>query len=199
MAKIESHIFHKKHLFNTLLLWYNFEEGGIHMIDTIFTAIEDIYFQVIDDSTPEGSDPASRINLSDATLSPLIEEFRERARNTPYKGATGNQFKLLKVAGFILNYIMYGDDGKISSDERDLINKFIKSRFSKLSDDERNELTIVFDNRATLWTIEEYIQSHSLPLRSLDMILETLIDQVQDENRYFLPFESIYIMLLEKF
>ena len=81
MAKIESHIFHKKHLFNTLLLWYNFEEGGIHMIDIIFTAIEDIYFKVIDDSTPEGSPSSSRINLTDATLVPLIEEFREKAKS----------------------------------------------------------------------------------------------------------------------
>lgn len=199
MVEIESHIFHKKHLFIVLLLWYNFEEGGIHMIDTIFTAIEDIYFQVIDDSTPDGSDPASRITLTDATLVPLIEEFREKARNTPYKGVSGNQFKLLKVAGYILNSIMYGDDGIISSDEQEVINKFIKSRFSKLSENERSDLSAVFNDRTTLHIIENYIKEHSLPLRSLDMILETLIDQVQDENRYFLPLEAIYLMLLDKF
>jgi len=168
------------------------------MIDIIFTAIEDIYFKVIDDSTPEGSPSSSKINLTDATLAPLIEEFREKAKNTPYRGVSGNQYKLLKIAGYILNYVMYGDDGRISSDERELINKFIKTRFDKLSEDERTELNEIFDDRATLHIIEHYIKAHSLPLRSLDMILETLIDQIQDDARYFLPFEAIYIMLLEK-
>lgn len=169
------------------------------MIDTYFTVIEDIYFQVIDDSTPEGTDGIIKINLTDATLIPLIESFREKARNTPYIGVSGNQFKLLKVAGYMLNFVMYGDDGIISPDERLLIDKFIKSRFSKLSDNERDELNAIFDDRATLNIIEEYTKSNTLPLRSLDMILETLIDQVQDENRYFLPLEEIYKMLLNKF
>ena len=169
------------------------------MIDAIFTVIEDIYFQVIDDSTPEGNDPSSRINITDATLLPLIEKFREKSKNTPYKGVSGNQFKLLKVAGYMLNYIMYGDDGIISSDERDLINKFVKTRFIKLADEERNELLSIFPDRTSLEIIESYIRKHALPLRSLEMILETLIDQVQDENRYFLPLEAIYLMLLEKF
>lgn len=169
------------------------------MIDTIFTAIEDIYFQVIDDSTPDGNDPDSRISITDTTLVPLIVRFREKTRQIPYRGVSGNQFKLLKISGYLLNFIMHGDDGKISSDEKDLINKFIKSRFDKLSDDEKDELTSVFCERATLLVIENYIKDHSLPLRSLDMILETLIDQVKDENRYFIPLEEIYMMLLQKF
>lgn len=169
------------------------------MIDTIFTVIEDIYFQVIDDSTPEGNDPDSRINITDATLLPLIEKFRDKARNIPYKGVSGNQFKLLIIAGYMLNYIMHGDDGKISEDELDVINKFIKTRFNKLTEIEKEELHSVFEVRATLEMIENYTKTHSLPLRSLDMILETLIDQVKDENRYFLPIEAIYLMLLKKF
>ena len=104
------------------------------MIDTIFAVIEDIYFQVIDGSTPEGSNISSKINLTDATLTPLIEEFRNKAKNTPYKGVSGNQFKLLKVAGYMLNYTMYGDDGVVSEDEHELINNFIKSRFVKLTE-----------------------------------------------------------------
>ena len=120
------------------------------MIDTIFTVIEDIYFKVIDDSTPESTDSTSKISLTDATLTPLIEEFREKARNTPYKGVSGNQFKLLKVAGYMLNYTMYGDDGRISDDEKVLIDKFIKSRFSKLTENEQDELKCIFNERATL-------------------------------------------------
>ncbi len=169
------------------------------MIDTIFTVIEDIYFQVIDNSTPEGTNTSNRISITDATLSPLIEELRLKTRNTPYKGVSGNQFKLLKVAGYILNYTMYGDDGIISSDERIFIDKFIKSRFSKLSENEKVELNEVFDSRATLQIIEVYTKENALPLRSLDMILETLIDQIKDEYRYFLPLEAIYNMLLVKF
>ena len=114
-------------------------------------------------------------------------------------GVSGNQFKLLKVAGYILNYTMYGDDGVISTDERLLIDKFIKSRFSKLSENEKTELNEVFDTRATLHIIEDYTKENTLPLRSLDMILETLIDQIKDENRYFLPLEAIYKMLLARF
>jgi len=169
------------------------------MIDTIFAVIEDIYFQVIDDSTPEGANTSNRISITDATLSPLIDELRVKTRNTPYMGVSGNQFKLLKVAGYILNYTMYGDDGVISTDERLLIDKFIKSRFSKLSENEKTELNEVFDTRATLHIIEDYTKENTLPLRSLDMILETLIDQIKDENRYFLPLEAIYKMLLARF
>ena len=169
------------------------------MIDTIFAVIEDIYFQVIDDSTPDSNDTTNKLNLTDATLSPLIEAFREKAMNTPYKGVSGNQFKLLKVAGYMLNYTMYGDDGAITSDEQELISKYIKSKLSKLSDDEKNELHCIFDERATLNVIVNYIKNNELPLRSIDMILDTLIDQIQDEHRYFLPLEALYKILIDRF
>ena len=169
------------------------------MIDSIFAIIEDIYFQVIDDSTPENLDTESKISLTDATLTPLIDEFKMKSRNIPYKGVTGNQFKLLKIAGYMLNYVVYGDDGVITEDEHTYINKLVKSKFNKLTESERHDLLQVFDNRATLNDIEQYIISQNLHMRSLDMILMTLIDQIQDENRYFLPLESIYKMLLSKF
>lgn len=169
------------------------------MIDTIFAVIEDIYFQVIDDSTPEGLDSTNKINITDATLVPLMEALRTKTQNTPYKGVSGNKFKLLKVGGYVLNYTIYGDDGIITEDEQIHITKFIKSKLSKLSSEESQELSNLFDSRATLHTIEKYIKQHNLPLRSLEMILETLIDQVHDENRYFLPLEAIYKMLLERF
>lgn len=166
------------------------------MIDTLFSVIEDIYFQVIDDSLPEGSNENNKISFSDASLLPLIEEFREKARNTPYIGKSGNQFKLLKVAACFLNYIMYGDDGVITTDEEELMSQFIKNKLSKLNSDEKSDLQNCFKSRISLHEIRDYIKTHELPLRSIDLITETLIDQI-DEERYFLPLEAMYKMLIE--
>jgi hypothetical protein len=196
MGKIKSHIFYKNTYFSEVSYGIIFQEGGIIMIDTLFSVIEDIYFKVIDDSTPEPDQTNTKILYSDVSLSPLLEKLKQKAYNTPYIGKSGNQFKLLKVAGLFMNYILYGDDGVITLDEQNLINSFIKQKLNKLSIEEQNELKEIFNERIALHVIEEYKEEHSLPLRSICMIVETMIDQVKDEARYFLPLEALLSMLL---
>ena len=167
------------------------------MIDYLFGALEDIYFTVVTEPKSDIENSSAVMNFSNTTLLPLIDEFKEKAQSQMYIGKSGNQFKLLKTATLFLNYMMYEDDGVFSEDEKELIQSYIKSKLSRLITSEKDELNKVFDIQATIEQLKNYIVTHELPLRSLDMILDKIIDHTNNQPRYFGPLENIYKMLLE--
>jgi len=167
------------------------------MIDKLFGALEDIYFTVISEPTPDDDESSNLQTFSNLELVPLIEEFKSLAKNEIYIGKSGNQFKLLKLATLFLNYIMYEDDGILSNDEKEMINSYIQSKLARLISTEKKELLEVFNIRIKLNEISQYILSHELPYRSIDMILDKLIDHTNNQPRYFQPLENLYTMLIE--
>lgn len=167
------------------------------MIDKLFGALEDIYFTVITEPSSEDDNTTGVVVFSNTTLLPLIEEFKEKASGQIYLGKSGNQFKLLKLATYFLNYIMYEDDGVFSEDEKEIIKDYISSKLSRLISSEKEELNQIFSLQVSLSNIEDYIRDNELPLRSIDMILDKLIDHIDNQPRYFKPLEDIYTSLIE--
>lgn len=166
------------------------------MIDYLFGALEDIYFTVVTEPTGEEENSTSIVVFSNTTLLPLIEEFKTKASTTIYKGKSGNQFKLLKIATLFLNYMMYEDDGVFSEDERELLKSYICNKLSRLISTEKDELNCVFDVHITLEELDRYIKENELPLRSIDMILDKIIDHTNNQPRYYGALENIYTMLI---
>lgn len=168
------------------------------MIDNLFDALEDIYFTVNTEPTSEDDNNGRIVVFSNGSLLPLIDQFKEKAREHMYIGKSGNQFKLLKLATLFLNYIMYEDDGVLSSEEKSSIKDYIHHKLSRLISSEKDELNKVFNIKISLLEINHYISTNKLPLRSIDMILDKIIDHTNNQPRYYMPLESIYSMLLKE-
>jgi len=166
------------------------------MIDYLFGALEDIYFTVINEPTIEEENSSSVIAFSNTNLIPLVERFKELSQAQMYVGKSGNQFKLLKIATLFLNFMMYEDDGVFSDDERELMQSYIQSKLSRLITSEKDELNEVFNIQCNLMQLCEYINTHQLPLRSIDMILDKIVDHTNNQPRYYGAMEKIYNMLI---
>jgi hypothetical protein len=167
------------------------------MIDTLFTTIEDIYFLVLDDSTPEATNTSETFTFSNTSIQSLIDAFKTKAKSMPYVGQKGNQFKLLKLGVMILNYFMYSDDGKITDDELFTLRHYVEDKLTRLSDEESKSIVALFEDEISINEIIQYITIHNLPCRSIDMMLDLILDQSIDISRYFLSVESLYTALIE--
>jgi flagellar biosynthesis component FlhA len=166
------------------------------MIDNIFGALEDIYFTVLTDTNLD-SDETSTISLDSDALTKTIKAFKDIAIHQPYMAKDNIKFHLLKIATHFLNYIMHEDDGIFSLSEQELLKDYLKNKLTRLQDNEQKEILETFKIQISLQHIKDYILNNALPYRSLDMILDKIIDHMKNDERYFRPLEQIYSMLIE--
>ena len=166
------------------------------MIDNLFGTIEDIYFTIVSDTKSENQTVIS-IDHDTSNLQETLQLFNDKAYTTMYIGRDGNKYRLLKLAVQILNYIMHEDDGVFSTFEKEYIESYIGSKFSRFNKEQQDDLHDTIFSRVLIPDIIELTSKNGITLRPISMIIENITKYVQDKPQYHKPLCDVLNSLME--